>query len=325
MLTERHAALGLTGERHPIGAVLRVGRKDPESGAPIDRDCFYVVSQHTEKGAFRTRAGKTYNAPHRVKHPHFEFYNNTPPEKRRAFRGMLMHRTMDSCWSVEWRADAGQLGGDYPKHPSFRPSCKSFDGKTATRLYQLDGKGARVPAEAQVIEGTPDDETWCEIPCPGEACKYRQGDKKRCHVASVLLFVPRWIGAKSGDYPTPLMAWYTGSGSSADRVASFFKTVGELAEGEHIEDFSLTGLPFTLEVAEVTSQKKGRVFPVVSMTPDISDIVGFLGSRKAAAELAGLSPEVHLLTSADDLTEEDVTVHVEEVTPRVPGQGNLEL
>lgn len=300
----------LEGTRAPIGAQLRLGRKNAQKGYPELNDRFFIVSPHESEATFGSRKG-TVKKPL----PEFQSFNGrSEREPITVFRGELVHANRADAWHYERRAQ--QLPGkEWPNHPNRRAACTSQDGVKATRLYGIGDDGA---------------EDWKEIDCPGRQCEFSQewdsGKKDRqgkpmtfrpCKVSATLLFVPRW---KDDNLPAPLMKWCTGSWASAEAVEGFFNFIEERAHEMGLDGFSFMGIPFILTVTKKTQPKQGRSFPVVSMAPD-GDLINAFIVQRQNLELAG--GERLELPAVTDRPQEIVDADATDVTCAVPGQEGL--
>jgi hypothetical protein len=306
--------------REPVGAVLRVGRKDPRTGNPTDNDKFFVVSPQTTQREYAKKSGEAYRAPHRELHTDFRSYNEATGTQRTVFRGVLVGTGRAQCFRVRYATNK-PLGAPYPAHPDFRPSCSSDDAITARRLYYVTANGKLPSSVRRVTDGVPEDETWGELSCPAESCPFRGGDTPRCAVQSWLYFMPRWVGKGTGGYmPESLMRFHTSSGNTTGHILGFFQQTDAWARDMGLESYSLIGLPFTLSLAMVHSRKRGRAFPIVSMAHD-GQLAEFFAAQRRTLELAGgrVVDPTKLLT-ADMETSETLAEDAAEIgVQRIPG------
>ena len=104
----------------PIGAVLRIGRKDPNRGFPIERDRFYFVEpQRDESGS-------------RPLHPAFRKFNgNDKLDERKTVWGNIYHATVPEAHTSE--LSAYKLNG-WESPPHGGPVCRG-DGEKASRWH----------------------------------------------------------------------------------------------------------------------------------------------------------------------------------------------
>ena len=139
MIPESYTAMGVDpGDRKPVFAVLRIGKKDPERGHPIDKGNFYVVSPQVQQVKFGASGGRQYSAPMRPESPDFAEYNGR--DKRTTFRGILPYPQLEQCWDVRRRA--ATIEG-FPQHPDKILTCECRDGETAERAVEsLRGRSA---------------------------------------------------------------------------------------------------------------------------------------------------------------------------------------
>lgn len=288
----------LEGNRPPIGAQLRLGRKNPQKGHPELSGRWFIVSPHESATTFGNRKGTV-----KLPLPEFASFNSrSEREPITVFRGELVHANRADCWRYERRAQ--QLPGkEWVNHPNRRAACSSPDGVTATRLYGIGEDGA---------------EDWREIECPGRQCEFSQewSGMRPCKVSTTLLFVPRW---KDDGLPAPLMKWCTGSWASAESVEGFFNFIEDRANEMGLEGFSYMGLPFILTVTKKTQPKQGRSFPVVTMTPD-GDLVNAFICQRQNLELAGV--ETKLLPAVSEIPQDVIDADEVDVCS-VPGQMSI--
>jgi hypothetical protein len=330
--TEQLDRMGIES-REPVGAVLRVGQKNPKSGNPMDNDKFFICRPQSTQHAFTKRGGGTFNAPLRELHPDFSKYNKADSAQRAIFRGTFVHATVEEIWRLEYRAISAGIGGSHPVHPDFLPNCSSKDGKVATRLYRYRTKGIEMPKGVTPVDGKPIDEEWGMLKCPAEDCTFRR-QGPRCKVSSWLYFLPRWVGEGGGYFPEVLMRWHTGSGANASALRGFFDQTDEWARQIGLQSYSLMGLPFVLNLTMVTSRKAGTRFPLVSISHDgeISEFFARQAERLQLAQGAARSEaELLLPVSATTDDEDAITVDAVDIEPAVPaslptddtGQGKL--
>lgn len=266
--------LGVTGTE-PVGAALTIGIKG-DRGFPIEKDRFHIMEPR--EGA----DGK------RSVHPSFTWWAQAPPENRRLVRGILVG-PWERMLRQSYRA---QVLPGKPQHPGKRPACVG-DGVTADRF--IGDKGAT---------------DFRSMPCPGEACQFRQrgvdprnGKETRepCTPSTLFLFRIAFTDAVTARYqpPTPVVrfasnAWRTyrailGLRESLDRAAA---TLGLPA------DYDPTGFRFSLLLTEAKGQ--GTKYPTVVVSPDESAIDFLLGRQR----LLTVAPATQALAlSMDDVHE----------------------
>ena len=259
---------GVSGTE-PVGAALTIGVKG-DRGFPVEKDRFHIMEPREGSD------GK------RGVHPSFAWWASAPPEQRRMVRGVLVG-PWDRMLRQSYRA---QVLPGKPSHPGKRPACVG-DGERAERY--IGEKGAA---------------DFRAVPCPGEACPYRQrgqgpgGRETRepCTPSTLFLFRIAFTDAVVTRYqpPTPVVrfasnAWRTyrailGLRESLDRAAA---QLGLPA------DYDPTGFRFTLLLTE--AKGAGTKYPTVTVSPDES-AVDFLLSRtqllsQPPALLPGLTDE----------------------------------
>lgn len=311
MIPDSYEKLGVhPGDRKPVFAVLRIGKKEATKGMPTDRGRFYVVQPSADQATFQKRDGGTYKAPYRPEHGAFDAYHAR--DNRRTFRGVLPYRMLLDNWEVRRRAK--EIPG-YPMHPDTFVTCESKDGETAERLYQLGGKTAKAepPKDASEAEGKPEDEGWFKIPCPGSLCEFSQAGQ--CSTRAWLYFI-----AAEPDLPHVLMRFQTGGqASTIKNIRSFFEDLQAQAEGVNLELTNVAGIPFIFSLSAGVSKKSGRRFPVVTMALDGS-IMSALAGRRADAALAGGTIEVDLLPESTETdSEEAKAMDILDAEPSKPG------
>ena len=298
----------LRGDRTPVGAVLRIGRKNPQKGHPELNDRFFIVSRHESEATFGTRKGTM-----RLPLQEFASFNErTEKDPITVIRGELVCARRADNWTYSRRAQ--QLPGEqWPNHPNRRPACSSEDGVKATRYY---GIGEEVPNGVSET----DREDWREIECPGRQCEFSQewgkAKVRPCKVFGRLYFVPRW---SKDNLPSPLMMYATRSWASAENIESFFSYVEARARELSVERFSFCGVPFILTLTRKTQPKSARVFPVGDMTIDGEPTNAFANAR-AQIESAGGHVPLMIGTSEAETEPGVVDADFEDVSaPGVPG------
>lgn len=239
--------VGFDTDRVAVGAVLTIGTKSPQHGAPIDKDRFYIK---VPKGA--APDGKSNEE--RPAHPAFAKFNAAAPEHRRVISGRLCHRTLPECFQFKRHA---QKLPNMPSPPNKRPACVG-DGCNAVRF----------------VSGQ-----FREIPCPGEKCEYAMGDKPACKPWARLYFMPVW--GEASKLPRPIMKFETRGWHTLKNMVAFFNACKrEFRERLMLSDdqFVFFDIPFTLMLSEQSSAEKKARFPVVTMSMD-GDIVDVLRHR----------------------------------------------
>lgn len=281
-LPEYRGIAGLEG-REPVGAVLTIGVKGPR-GNPTDTDRFHLVVP--TMGADGRRA----------LHPDFKRWHAAPIDHRQVVHANLVHVTEEDAWG--YRLKAQVLPGDrWPAHPDKRPACEG-DGVTATRYFGETGT-----------------DDFREIPCPNEACEFRQGKPKPCGAFGTLYFRIRWPEGVS--LPSPLVKWSTASWNSVRNVEGFFEHVRTQAEELGVESPSLYGLSFSMTLSRKTKPSERAAFPVVSISPECDLVDFFLAQRRRRAELGG--GELKLLPAGardpEESTPEEAFADFATITP----------
>ncbi|MDH3673383.1 MAG: hypothetical protein OES46_19860 [Gammaproteobacteria bacterium] len=304
MIPQTYETLGLKGDRVPVGAVLRIGRKMAQhSGAPGERDRFYIV-EPIESPFEIQRRGKKVDVGQRAPHPDFAAFNSAPPEHRRVIRGNIVHHRVVDCWQV--RLSAQVLGQPFPTHPNRRPGCYSEDGKTYKRYLGDSETG---------------EEMWGEGPCPNRLCEYRQSTNLKCKPLCRLWFLPRWERDKY--LPQPLMRYVTSSWNTAENITGLFNHVDEQARSFGLGQYSLFGLPFILNLSQKTDRRKGRVYPVVTMTTD-GDLVAFFRRQRLALDDAGTAPQIAGALEAAENKADIIDADAAEILPPVVPRSTTE-
>jgi|15BtaG_2_1085339.scaffolds.fasta_scaffold07059_4 hypothetical protein len=232
--------------REPVGVVATIGKKGPR-GNPVERDRFYLVEPYMNNDGIRPA------------HPKFVGFNTADPRYRTQLTGNIVHAAVGEAF--EHKLSAQVLGGRWPAHPNKRPACVG-DGREALRYYGENGN--------------PDD--FRRIPCPNEACEFRQGNNRGCKPFMRLLFKLRW--SKPG-MPELLCKLTSKSWNSVSAALGYFQYVEDQARQLGLEphEYSLFGLPISIGLAEKTQPSKRRRFPVLSFTHE-GDLLEFLHTQK---------------------------------------------
>lgn len=262
---------GLEG-REPVGAILRVGRKHPQKGYPIDRQRFYVAKTTQDASGAKPL------------HPAFAPFNAPveDPSTRATVLMGIVHATRDECSEMYLRNQRSPRGSN---PPNMRPFCTG-DGISASRW---DGERGE----------------FCGIACLNEACEYRQpgsghrGQGRACKPHARLLAQILWRREvagldvdKSRLMPSVLCRFTSNSWNTAAAIKGFFDAWDRLAlqltrqgadlvdtaqnmeTGEHeiiARKFSLVGAKFELSLQEKADKDprtgESRRYPIVVMSP----------------------------------------------------------
>ena len=249
---------GLQG-RAPIGAVLRIGRKN-ERGVPVDRDLFYLCTTTQDDSGSRPL------------HPRFKLFHDARGDARKSVQLALVHATPPECWNVHLRNQRDTLHGCNP--PNMAPFCTG-DGVKARRW---------------------DGESFCSIACPNDRCEYRRegsghrGKGVACKPFGTLYAQLVW---ERGDMPSMLVKYTTNSWNSTSALQGYFDRWDEAAIqltklGANLVDtvesyddegnlqtavtarrYLFTGARFVLTLQEKAKQHHGepRKYPIVTVSP----------------------------------------------------------
>lgn len=246
MIPESYEAMGVDpGDRKPVFAVLRIGRKDAQKGHPIDKGNFYVVDPQARDAKFQKRGGE-YSAPYRADSEAFIEFNSK--SARTTFHGILPYPQLEQCWEVRRRAATLPK---FPQHPDTFLTCESCDGETAKRYTDGD-----------------DGPEWAEIDCPGHLCEFAQSGE--CKTRAWLYFIANEPGC-----PRVLMRYHTGGQSTTvQNIGAFFADLDRMAAGTGRRITNFQNIPFVLTLAPVKIRSKNRLVAVVSMALDgsITDV-----------------------------------------------------
>lgn len=231
--------------REMFAAALSVGTKG-ESGAPTDKDRFYIVNPNARIGTFKKRDGGTYSSPMRDPHPSYAKFNTEPDVTRRQSIPIRL------CHWTEGEAFVGSLFSKelpgFPKRPNHAPSCVG-DGEMAMRwLGEKDGLK--------------------EIRCGGENCEFW---KKPCKPRMV--FVARFDFPRTADgrgLPNVVFKYMSSSIYTYLNFRSFFNSFKKacIGLGVNPDTVPLFGLPALMTLSERTSGggESGKRFPTVSIS-----------------------------------------------------------
>lgn len=316
MIPESYRALGVEpGERRPVFAILRIGKKHGQRGQPTDRGNFYVVEPVASQREFEKSRGGTFKAPYRGEHPEFAAYNRR--ENRTSFRGILPYAALTECWEVRRRA--ASLPG-HPQHPNLFVTCESRDGERAERLIAIGESAAehrKNSVDQDWVGEKPEDEAWASIACPGALCEYAQSGE--CSTRAWLYFI-----ANEPDLPRVLMRYQTGGqATTIQNIGAFFADLDRMARAVGLLLDNVAGIPFVLNLSTAVSRKHGRMMPVVQMAVD-GTITQVLTERRADVELSGGRLEVELLPPIQSTdTEESKSLDIIDAEPSKPGQSEL--
>lgn len=266
--------------REPIAAVLTVGTKGTD-GTPTLNDRFFFKTVHQDKIGGRPE------------HPDFKAWHAAPAERRQSVRGHLVHATQAECFQYGLRAQVISK----PAHPNMLPHCTG-DGITATRLHVIEG------------EWTPR-----EIPCPNSLCEFRQGQRPACKPAARLYFSTRWNTDPA--IPNVLVKLTTQSWNSISAFLGFFEHLHATCEQLGIENVSLYGLPFTINLQRKTKPSAKANFPVMTISPAV-DVLEFFAKQREKLLQAGQLPRM-IATGASTPEENDPAIVALDIATVQPG------
>ena len=252
--------VGVTGTE-PVGAALTIGIKDRAKGFPIEKDRLHIMEPHEGPDGRR--------APH----PSFGWWNGAPPEKRKVVRGIIAHASWGACLQQHYLCYRGK-GLAVP--PSNRPACRG-DGNEAERFIGEKG-----------------DNDWRRIPCPGEACQYRNAEKgpAACKPTTRFLFRIDWSHSPElvdrYNPPTPIVRFSSGGWHTYRSILGLKQSLDKAAAAMGLESYSPIGYRFTFQLTEGTSKKDGgRRFPKIEVSPDESAIDFLVRSQQMRRMVQG--------------------------------------
>lgn len=281
--THINGIAGLQG-REPIGAVLTIGTKG-ENGAPTHRDRFYF-KQVTADANDR-----------RPEHPAFSIFNEAGPEKRRFIEGVIVAHKIEDVFQLSRSSQVLEKG--WPSTPFKEPQCQG-NGVVARRWMGEPG----VKSEAG---------GWADIVCPGEKCKYAQGDKPACKPYCRVLLQVRWpeqerlaaLGQANPSRALPVMlVKFTSRGwRTVSALHGFFDSFRRDAETFGVSDASVYGLHISLALGEKTNAAKKSRFPVVTVSTK-TDVQAFLMHQLKVREQLRQYPRFAQLSDPDANTVE---------------------
>lgn len=231
--------------RQPLAVAVATGRKG-DRGSPVDRHRFFLVNARAD--------GKGKDA---VRHPHpaFPGFNALATDdatraahdaKRASLRGILVHASEAECFWTNYRAQT--LPGH--EHPKMAPSCQG-NADRAQRWMPATG-------------------AYADIPCPGDQCQYRQpgmrnGRETRspCTPYACLVFQLRFENMPC------LLAKYESRGhGTSGQIKGFFEDIARQAAALHVDNPSLYGIPFVLDLSQRSNAAKQAKWFEVTMSTD---------------------------------------------------------
>lgn len=261
---------GITG-RPPVGAVLSVGIKGP-SGAPTEKDRFHIVSPHADAQDRRQPL------------PEYLPFNSAAPERRRSIMGTIAHDRWSDCYEDRYRCQSGR---GLQSHPKRDAACMG-DGTLAQRW---DGRD------------------YQDIPCPGEKCEFRQGDKAPCKPWMRFLFQLQWRRADV-TMPAPLVKFTSGSWNTIAAFRGFQADLEAAAQALDFGGFSLLGMPIQLQLTERTNRERKSRFPVVTISRLCDPLAFFRAQVESRAAFAAMPRVAGLLHDAGDTDGGDYRAHM---------------
>ena len=250
---------GVTGTE-PVGAALTIGVKG-DRGFPVEKDRFHIMEP---------REGPDGR---RAVHPSFTWWAAAPPEKRRLVRGILVG-PWDRMLRQSYRA---QVLPGKPSHPGKRPACVG-DGLEATRYI-----GEKGPTDFR------------GIPCPGEACPYRQrgtdartGKETRepCTPSTLFLFRIDFTDEVRARFqpPTPVVRFASNAWRTYRAILGLRETLDRAAAQLGLPPtYDPTGYRFSLLLTE--AKGAGTRYPTVEVSPDESAVDHLLARARLLREL----------------------------------------
>lgn len=298
----------LKPSKQTVGACLSLGIKPEGSrGYPQEKDRFHIVTAKTEE-----RGEGRNKIEYRPHEPRFAAFNDASIHIKRVFYGMLCYHKEEECWHPSYGMYRFPGGSSLPNPRTKRFACIG-NGKTAERW--LNNEAAA-------------------IPCPAEACPYRQGDSPGCKPRMRLWFMPRWLHSQGKDFARylpdgslkvllerPIMRFATQSREARDTFAGMLKQVEEQAAmlgGIR----SLYGLPFTMALSEQTNPEKRTKWHETTFTLGGDWFEWMKWQADAFGQLAAAPPLVALgSASAAELDAETVGAEHAAIVPYVRAAG----
>ena len=277
---------GLVG-RDPVGAVVTVGKKG-DNGAPTDRDRFYFKQVFAQDVGGVLRKGE---------HPAFAAYNSAAPDKRRILRGNLVHASIDDWFEAGL---AAQTLKGFPSHPKKIPTCCG-DGRKATRFY---GKKEDGSDDFRVID------------CPNDLCFARQGKSKECKPAMRFLFRVNWNEGIA--LPKILVRLVSHSWNSAANFQGMFDYIRDQAAAFGLADFSVFGIPFSINLTEKTNPEEKSRFPVLTITPECDLQDYFVWQRKQLESFGGKLALPAPLSAEENSAPQVIAADFADIVPGLP-------
>jgi len=298
MTAAQSGIVGVTG-REPIGATLAIGRRDRPNGPPVEKDRFHLLYPHEINGL-------------RPQHPDFAAFNAAPAEARRVVGLVFV--------SPAWYGEGGALQQSY------------LAQKLSDRPRGDQGAPGQVPVcvgdgvSARRYFGEKGSDDWRHIPCPGEACPYRQPVSDRqgadCKPTTRLIARLDWPEPPAGKRPMPssVVRFASRGWDTYRAVRGMYESVAQSATmfGVPIEQVPPFGLRFRLLVQDRTraavGSSPGRRYPVTvaSLIDSAVDHV---------QRVLAMGQQIRALTASAPLLEaepwaEDVRALTVDATPR---------
>lgn len=231
-------------ETPTYSGTLGVGRKG-ESGAPVDKDRFYIGSPVLSSREFQGRSGKYAGMVHEL-HPQFSLWNaKADKHLRQSLSVVIMHQKLEEAFAYtpfrayQLKAFPAESGN----------SCEG-DGDRAMRWVKGERK---------------------EIACPGTKCEFYQRGECKVHIS--LIVVPMWDAAvkklavdRGFPEPPELPLRYQSSGRHmASSLLSFISSAEKLT-GKGRRKINWQGCPILMSLGEKSSKANRTRYPVVTFS-----------------------------------------------------------
>ena len=295
-----------------VGFVLSAAIKG-EKGNPTEGEGWHLLTPGTVVRKARTARGKEYNFDARDHHPRYRAYNNLPYEERRFFHCQLAFADPREFWEPKYWAQKGPIKHpDCEANPVHKGAWCQGGGGQAQRWRLTD------PETGEPI-GRDGKGDYVDIPCPGEACPFRQefdtgrtykGEAVKwtpCGRGMRIWFWPRWKSDDEEKWPRYLGKLKTYSRRAVNSFAGILHSVyhepedeadpGGLVQQLGIEEFTWIGLPFVAIFGKRRTER--GVHTDITFAAD-DDIVSWLTSQRKWVEQLKAHPQQRLLGAASE-------------------------
>jgi hypothetical protein len=281
---------------HPVGAVLTAGRKLARGGVG-GKALFWVGLPTTEAVSKQGRHGK-YSDQVRPLHPSYRAFNELAlcnrcrqglsgklddclcrdqefSDQRMVIDAVLVHAKAEEFRENRFYANTHPKGAPGASPPHQGPWCH----------------GGGVRAQRWMGEGP----EYQDISCPGNACRFRQGDRPPCAFRLRLLFMPVWSGPLAG-LPCDLFRFASNGREAKSTFEGVLEEARLIVRGvfgdPNMEISNWQGLPFRILHGFKTSKAKASRYTNIKFAP--GDIRGWV--REQAREIRELKAGPQPLT-----------------------------